>query len=279
MKRTVLLSLFAMFLSVSCSAYKDDNKTQLSNKEKAIALLESLPTKNTSMVENYVSDKQYIQHNPNAEDGKDFFIGFVNQGFVKEAKVIRAIQDENYVVAHMKYDFFGPKAAFDILRFENGQVVEHWDNLTPVTKENPSGHTQFDGSKEIKDLDKTIENKEFVKQFVKDILVDGDMTKLTSYFDGDNYIQHNSLISDQLSGLGKALATWAEQGIFMKYNKIHMVLGEGNFVLTVSEGTLAGEAKAFYDLFRVENGKIAEHWDVIETMPAEGTSKNTNGKF
>jgi predicted SnoaL-like aldol condensation-catalyzing enzyme len=50
-------------------------------------------------------------------------------------------------------------------------------------------------------------------------------------------------------------------------------------VLTVSEGTFGGAPTAFYDLFRVENGKIAEHWDVIETIPALADWKNQNGKF
>ena len=36
---------------------------------------------------------------------------------------------------------------------------------------------------------------------------------------------------------------------------------------------------AFYDLFRLENGMIAEHWDTIETIPAQSDWKNTNGKF
>ena len=55
------------------------------------------------------------------------------------------------------------------------------------------------------------------------------------YYDGDNYIQHNPLIPDQLSELGKALGDWAKQGITMKYDQIHTVLGEGNFMLVVSE--------------------------------------------
>ena len=71
----------------------------------------------------------------------------------------------------------------------------------------------------------------------------------------------------------------ASQGITMRYNKIHKVLGEGNFVLTVSEGTFADKPTSFYDLFKVENGKIAEHWDVVETIIPEADRKNTNGKF
>ncbi|MDW7691704.1 hypothetical protein R9C00_16845 [Flammeovirgaceae bacterium SG7u.111] len=36
---------------------------------------------------------------------------------------------------------------------------------------------------------------------------------------------------------------------------------------------------AYYDLFRLENRQIAEHWDVIAPIPAESDWKNTNGKF
>jgi predicted SnoaL-like aldol condensation-catalyzing enzyme len=105
------------------------------------------------------------------------------------------------------------------------------------------------------------------------------MDKLMSYFDGDNYIQHNPNIPDQLSGLGATLEAFGKQGITMKYDKIHRVLGEGNFVLVVSEGYFGKSHNAFYDLFRVSNGKIAEHWDVIEPIAPKETWKNNNGKF
>lgn len=105
------------------------------------------------------------------------------------------------------------------------------------------------------------------------------MGKLAQYFDGDNYIQHNTGISDGLSGLGQALEAFAKQGIKMIYNTNHKVLGNGDFVLSISEGSLADQHSAFYDLFRVENGKIAEHWDVIQEIPPKSEWKNNNGKF
>jgi predicted SnoaL-like aldol condensation-catalyzing enzyme len=92
-------------------------------------------------------------------------------------------------------------------------------------------------------------------------------------------VQHNPAIGDGLSGLGAALREMASRGITMKYTKIHRVLGEGNFVLTVSEGTFANQPTAFYDLFRVAGGKIVEHWDTIETIPPRSAWKNENGKF
>lgn len=50
-------------------------------------------------------------------------------------------------------------------------------------------------------------------------------------------------------------------------------------MLTVSEGEFAGKAAAFYDLFRLDAGKLVEHWDVIEAIPARTEWKNANGKF
>ena len=66
----------------------------------------------------------------------------------------------------------------------------------------------------------------------------------------------------------------------MEYEKNHMILGEGNFVLAVSEGKFGkGEQTSFYDLFRLADGQIVEHWDVIETIAPESEWKNSNGKF
>ncbi|MDD7462443.1 MAG: nuclear transport factor 2 family protein [Prevotellaceae bacterium] len=137
----------------------------------------------------------------------------------------------------------------------------------------------IDGAIEMKDIQKTTENKTFVKQFVQDVLMGQAPENLTKYFDGDNYIQHNPAIADGLSGLGAALTEMAKNNIAMTYTHLHKVLGEGNFVLTISEGTFGGKHVSFYDLFRVENGKIAEHWDVVEPILPKEEWKNNNGKF
>lgn len=71
----------------------------------------------------------------------------------------------------------------------------------------------------------------------------------------------------------------AEQGITMQYTTNHKVLGEGNFVLAISEGSFGGEATSYYDLFRIQDGKIAEHWDVMETLAKRSEWRNSNGKF
>ena len=254
----------------------------MSNKEKAIAVISSIETGEPEAI-NYINAEQYTQHNLAVADGLAGF-GEVLQALPEgsaKARVKRVIQDDNYVVLHTEYNFFGPKVGFDVFRFEDGKIVEHWDNLQTIAPATPSGHTQLDGSTTITDLDKTAENKAIVADFVKTILMNGDMSQINKFIDSDDsaYIQHNPSIGDGLSGLGKALEEMANAGLTMKYDNNHKVLGEGNFVLSISEGVFANEHVAFYDLFRLENGKIVEHWDTIEAIPTQSEWKNTNGKF
>jgi predicted SnoaL-like aldol condensation-catalyzing enzyme len=287
-KKLILMGMVAAAFGVTACKVKNTDKLILdktkinmeANKQKVVDLLKALETGEKEPV-NIINSGKYIQHNLNVADGFEGFKAFTQILPKGETKVntVRVFQEGNFVFAHSEYNVFGPKIGFDIFRFEDGKIVEHWDNLQEAQKPNPSGHTMIDGASSLKDLDKTAANKELVADFVDDILVNGKFDKLNSYFDGDNYIQHNPYIGDGLSGLGKALEEWAKQGITMKYDKVHKVLGEGNFVLVVSEGQLAGQHTAFYDLFRIENGKIAEHWDTLETIPAKDQWKNTNGKF
>jgi predicted SnoaL-like aldol condensation-catalyzing enzyme len=285
MKITIISA--ALILIVSSASYSQSKHVSGSqhagkpdNRQKAVSLLKSIETGAKEPV-GYINPNKYIQHNLNAADGLAGFGELMKALPPNSAKVntVRSFQDGNFVFTQTDYNFFGPKIGFDIFRFEKGKIVEHWDNLQETAGPNPSGHTMIDGTTQIKDLDKTEANKTLVKNFITDILVNGKLEKLARYFDGDNYIQHNPNVPDQLSGLGKTLGEWAKQGITMKYDKIHKVLGQGNFVLIVSEGHLAGKHESFYDLYRVENGKIAEHWDTIEEIPSKENWKNQNGKF
>lgn len=260
---------------------KNESNMELSNKEKAVALIESIETGAKEPI-SYINPNKYIQHNLGVADGLEGFgavMAHAPEGGFK-AKVVRAFEDGDYVFLHNEYDFFGPKAAFDIFRFEDGKIVEHWDNLSAITPPNPSGRTQLDGATEITDADKTEANKTLVKNFVTDILLNGQFDKLTDYISTEQYLQHNSGIGDGLDGLGAALEYFKENGLVLEYKKLHMVMGEGNFVLAVSEGRFGkGDEVAYYDLFRIADGKIVEHWDVIQNIPPKGEWKNDNGKF
>lgn len=260
-------------------------KQEQSQTEKALALINTFATGDTDTARSLLADG-YIQHNLAYGTGADAFIGSVEYLASADVKTtvnnIRAFEDGDKVFLQTIYNFAGAgeQVAFDIFRFdENGKIVEHWDNLADLAEPNPSGHTQTDGTMEVTDLDKTEENRELIKNFLYDVMQGNNLDKTQDYFDGDKYIQHNTGIADGVSGLNDALGALAKQGISMVYDKVHMVLAQGNFVLAVSEGTFGGEPTSYYDLWRVENGKIAEHWDVMETIADQSTWQNENGKF
>lgn len=250
-------------------------------KQQVVALLRAIETGETAPVA-VIDPGKYLQHNLGAADGLAGF-GALLQALPKgsaRVNTVRVFQDGDFVFTHTDYDFFGPKTGFDIFRFEGGRIVEHWDNLQPTPKAaNPSGRTTIDGPVQATDLGATEANKKLVAAFVDDILVAGRMQLLAGYFEGDRYLQHNPQIADGLTGLSRALDAMAKAGVTMKYDRVHKVLGEGDFVLVVSEGQLGGTPTSFYDLFRVQDGKIAEHWDTVEAIPPRAEWKNANGKF
>lgn len=173
-----VLGVFILaILMIGCSSSKKEEikkevKMELSNKEKVVALLNSFNTGDKAPV-SYINPEKYIQHNLSVGDGLEGFGDVLKNapegGF--KANVIRAFEDGDYVFTHTEYDFFGPKAAFDVFRFENGKIVEHWDNLVEVQKPNPSGRTQFDGETQISEIENTASNKKVVTDFIEKVLL------------------------------------------------------------------------------------------------------------
>ena len=263
----------------------ESTKTEQTQTEKALALIDTFATGDTDIAKELLAE-DYIQHNLAYGTGRDAFISSVEYLASADEKItvenIRAFEDGDKVFLQTVYNFAGAgeQVAFDIFRFDNeGKIAEHWDNLAAKAEPNPSGHTQIDGTMEVTDLDKTEENRKLVEDFLYDVMQGNNLDKTPDYFDGDTYIQHNTGIADGVSGLNEALAALAEQNIQMIYTTTHQVLAQGNFVLAVSEGTFGDKPTAYYDLWRVENGKIAEHWDVMETIADKSTWQNQNGKF
>jgi predicted SnoaL-like aldol condensation-catalyzing enzyme len=253
----------------------------LSNIEMAVALLNSIESGDPAPAANFINPQRYIQHNLAAADGIAGFAAMMKALPPHSARVnvVRAFQDGDYVFTHTEYNFFGEKIGFDIFRFEDGKIVEHWDNMQKTMGPSPSGHSMIDGPTQATDQDQTEANKLLARSIIDDILIKGRMDKLAGYYHGDDYIQHNPNIADGVSGTRAGFAALAQEGVTRKYEQIHMVLGEGNFVLVVSEGEYVGAHSAFYDLFRIANGKIAEHWDTMSSIPAQEQWKNGNGKF
>ena len=229
--------------------------------------------------------EDYIQHNPGVPTGLAPVMGVLPAIEASGLRVTthRVFADGDLVVLHSTYEnaqFFGAPTlvGFDVFRVADGKIVEHWDNLQPPAAPNASGRTMTDGPTEVTDLDRTEANKARVAEFAQAVLIEGDFARITDFIvGGEAYAQHNPLFGDGITALGAAFDELAQQGNAIRYSTVHQVLGEGNFVLMMAEGTFGTTPTAYYDLFRLEDGMIVEHWDVIQEIPEE--MAHTNGKF
>ncbi|HEY1469856.1 MAG TPA: nuclear transport factor 2 family protein, partial [Candidatus Acidoferrum sp.] len=167
-----------------------------SRKQQVVDLLKSLETKDPVPFA-YVNPNKYVQHNLQVGPGPAGVAALI-QNMPPDASVntIRVFEDGDHVFAHTEYNFFGPKIGFDIFRFKDGLIVEHWDNLQETaTEPSPSGHRMIDGPTEASDLEQTETNKALMQRYMDDLLA-GSRETFPSYFNGTQYIQHNPWVAD-----------------------------------------------------------------------------------
>lgn len=252
----------------------------VAKKEQIRALLKSIETGDPEPVA-VVNEAKYIQHNPQTHEGSEGLAVLFKRLSKTEPRVnmVRAFEDGDFVFAHMEYDFASRKIGFEVFRFENGQAIEHWDNIQERQGPNQSGRTMVDGPTDATDHDLTENNRALVRSFVETVLVDGQLNRLTDFVDEDTYAEHNPRLGDGVTILQSALEAEDEGYRSIDYHRVHRILAEGSFVLCVSEGDYGGVHSAFYDLFRLANGKVVEHWDTTEKIAPSSEWKNDNGKF
>lgn len=249
-------------------------------KDRIRALLKGIETGDAAAAD-VVNPDKYIQHNPQTHEGSEGLAALFKRLSKSNPRVniVRAFADGDFVFAHTEYDFARSNIGFEVFRFENDLVVEHWDNIQQRQGPNASGHSMVDGPTEPTDLARTESNRDFIRSFVDDVLVNGRLQNLEQFVDDERYTEHSPRNADGLPALRSVLEAESDNGRMIHYDRIHRVLAEGDFVLVASEGALGGTHSSFYDLFRVAAGKIAEHWGTTEAIPPRSEWKNDNGKF
>ncbi|MEP3026002.1 MAG: nuclear transport factor 2 family protein [Ascidiaceihabitans sp.] len=193
-----------------------------------------------SLIETHVAEN-IIPHNPSAGPGRDGVLAYVDFLTTLDApvpsNVVRVLAEGDLVVIQRKVDFVGPKVSFDLLRFEDGQLVEYWDAMQLWVDDTASGRSMTDGPTDITDLAETEANKALVTNFVTDVLMQGKLETLETYL-APEYMQHTPFVPDTLDGLKGFISYIGEQNIEFYYSEIHNVVAEGDFVFVQSEASM-----------------------------------------
>ena len=247
------------------------------------ATIEIFRNRDLTAIDRFFSEA-FVQHDPNIADGLPGLKAFaadVAGSPATDVTIYRTLVDGDIVMLHSKYGgprgFTRPVIAFDLFRFKGGKIVEHWGGQDPEVGPNPSGHTQVDGPTAVVDRDRTEANRALVRAFKQVVTVELRFDRVGEFIDGDNYIQHASKVGDGVARMKSRVSGVAKPGgppvlVPRRY------VAEGNFVLALVEAHTEPPT-ANYDLFRVQNGKIAEHWDVLSPIPPRNQWKNTNDPF
>lgn len=126
--------------------------------------------------------------------------------------------------------------------------------------------------------DKLQQNKQLVLDFYQQVLLEGELDRVNQFIT-DAYIQHNPGVKDGKAGLIEFLSPMAKPAEGKPRGKIVRAMAEGDLVMVHVHwyGWPTERGTATIDIFRIEKGLIAEHWDVVQAVPE--TAKNTNTMF
>ncbi len=244
------------------------------NIETVRMVLEAIRTQDADRAVRYV-DPHFVQHSPFMAGGVEGFKQYITTSPPEQRNlmVVRAFEDGPFVVAQLNAQSAG-QDLFVVYRFRDGLIAEHWVFSAPGGPPNQSGHTQLDGPTEVRHLEDTERNKAFVRGYYETFHIAGDHGRSEQYFSEDVMIRHEPGVRDGLANFLHDVSVLMQHRTI---DEIKLLLGQGDLVFIAARGTHEGDPCLYIDLYRVENGKIVEHWGFPEKVPPREEWKNNNG--
>ena len=240
--------------------------------------------RNMEVAKQYI-DEIYIQHNPIADTGWDGLVEYfesLGEPLEIPERMIRplvAVLAEGDLVAmawvdertHPQTGEPYTTTIFNLWRFENGKIVEHWDHGTLPEGMLPKEYVPVvphpDHEAALASDDPQLAaNKRLVYDMWRTLL-DAQQIDTASQFLAEDYIQHNPIANTGLDGFLAFFEPIAQpRPVADTVPTMVNIVAEGDLVIM---GTMteyldsAGNpyTTTWFDMWRVENGKLAEHWD------------------
>ena len=249
-----------------------------------------------------------IQHDPWIADGNGGDTAFLEKRRAEQpdkydatdqyASVIHNIMADGDLVAIKSHVFTSPadpgRVFVDIWRVRGGRFVEHWDVIQPIDHEPVNGGQVGCGKgityAQAKALTGLVDNPacgapdrsadgEASKRLVMAYLAMGQqpgrLEEAINTFLSDDFVQHSAHIPPGRQGLLDYMRPRAAaRAAAHRTSHIARVLADGDLVLVHRRVTTDSDPRgiAYADLFRVRGGKVTDHWDVIQPIPAFSVS-------
>jgi predicted SnoaL-like aldol condensation-catalyzing enzyme len=192
----------------------------------------------------------YIQHSALGVDGLEG-VRALAAGLPPTFRyeLLRTLADGDLAVTQGLYHGFGPGpvVGFDVWRVDGERIAEHWDALGPLT-----GPDAIDGTAAASPSAVSAESRAVVQRWIDAL-------------PGDDADLRSAAFADH----GAAQAQ-------VRYDTIHQIIADGDFVYVRSEGD-AGVPSIVNDLWRVEERQLAEHWSLVAPVPPQ--LPHDNGSF
>lgn len=116
-------------------------------------------------------------------------------------------------------------------------------------------------------------NKQIATAAYQRIFGDLDITAIDDYVSKD-FIQHNPTIADGPEGVKALVQMLSSQGVSKQKIVFKHIIAEDDIVVLHSRYEMAGKEWRFIDIYRIENNKLAEHWDAMMQMPDKRANNN-----
>jgi predicted SnoaL-like aldol condensation-catalyzing enzyme len=246
-----------------------------------------IEARDTAAAEQYLAEG-YIQHNPNADTGRaGAFAYFSSLGAPLvvqdrvQAKLVAILAERDYVAVARVDARDQPRPYtttwFDLFRIEAGVIAEHWDPAILPTGGSPRGYVppvvNPDQAATLASDDVALAaNKQLVDDTWRTLL-DAQQVEEAPRFLADSYIQHNPQANTGLQGFLAFFRQFAQpQPVQPSIANFIQMVAEGDLVVLATIRAY-GDARVpytstWFDMFRVSDGKLAEHWDT-GTLPLQ----------
>lgn len=243
--------------------------------------LEGIAGGNAREAVNQYTGHRYTQHSTGVGNGAAgflaFFEPFVKRNPKREIEIIRIFEDGPWVFCNAFQSLNDGAAKWVTMDMfytdPDGLILEHWDTIAAFAEQTKSGADMVGGTKEVDEKVDSEVSKSLVLEYTKQVLQEKQLDKLSNFVAMD-LIQHSPLIDGGSSGLSQWLAS-TESG---DYDMLFKLFGQGDFVVTYGKRHVDGKDIAIFDLYRIADGRIIEHWDNAEEVGPRETWGNS-GKF